>query len=308
MQSEHALRPARPSLLDQLAHAGLARAFTAARETGARPLCLDGTAGNGHDTLFLVETAPEGSLVLALDVQPAAIAATETRLALAREKLHAAGMPLGTDWRCLCRGHEELENVLLEVPEAAGRPLMAAVFNFGWLPGSDKSCVTRVETSLRAVDAVLERLTRIVALRNHSPEAAQRLMRHLFLELMEEEAAAGRFRFAERRRSDERITRALAYIRENFSGNIGVADIAAAVHLGEVQLRKLFRREVGMGPAAYLQRARLIHAARLLARYDLPLGEVARRSGFSGECYFATLFRSVFARTPGQYRRYIRGR
>ena len=158
MQSEHALRPARPSLLDQLAHAGLARACTAARETGARPLCLDGTAGNGHDTLFLVETAPEGSLVLALDVQPAAIAATETRLALAREKLHAAGMPLGTDWRCLCRGHEELENVLLEVPEAAGRPLMAAVFNFGWLPGSDKSCVTRVETSLRAVDAVLERL------------------------------------------------------------------------------------------------------------------------------------------------------
>ena len=158
MQSEHALRPARPSLLDQLAHAGLARAFTAARETGARPLCLDGTAGNGHDTLFLVETAPEGSLVLALDVQPAAIAATETRLAQAREKLHAAGMPLGTDWRCLCRGHEELDNVLLEVPEAAGRPLMAAVFNFGWLPGSDKSCVTRVETSLRAVDAVLERL------------------------------------------------------------------------------------------------------------------------------------------------------
>ena len=158
MHSEHALRPARPSLLDQLAHAGLARAFTAARETGARPLCLDGTAGNGHDTLFLVETAPEGSLVLALDVQPAAIAATETRLAQAREKLHAAGMPLGTDWRCLCRGHEELENVLLEVPEAAGRPLMAAVFNFGWLPGSDKSCVTRVETSLRAVDAVLERL------------------------------------------------------------------------------------------------------------------------------------------------------
>ena len=158
MHSEHALRPARPSLLDQLAHAGLARAFAAARETGARPLCLDGTAGNGHDTLFLVETAPEGSLVLALDVQPAAIAATETRLAQAREKLHAAGMPLGTDWRCLCRGHEELENVLLEVPEAAGRPLIAAVFNFGWLPGSHKSCVTRVETSLRAVDAVLERL------------------------------------------------------------------------------------------------------------------------------------------------------
>lgn len=157
-------------------------------------------------------------------------------------------------------------------------------------------------------EAVLARLTRIVALRNHSPEAAQSLMRHLFLELMEEEAAAGRFRFSAYRRSDERIAHALAYIHENFAGSIGVADIAAAVRLGEVQLRKLFRREVGMGPAAYLQRARLVHAARLLARYDLPLEEVARRSGFSGECYFSTLFRNVFARTPGQYRRYIRGR
>ncbi|HIX39562.1 MAG TPA: class I SAM-dependent methyltransferase [Candidatus Desulfovibrio intestinigallinarum] len=158
MHSEQTLRPARPSLLDQLAHAGLTRAFAAARENGVRPLCLDGTAGNGHDSLFLAETAPKGALVLALGVQPAAIAATEKRLALARERLNAAGTPLETDWRCLCRGHEELEAVLRDMPEAAGLPLMAAVFNFGWLPGSDKSCVTRAETSLRAVDAVLERL------------------------------------------------------------------------------------------------------------------------------------------------------
>ena len=61
MHSEQALRPARPSLLDQLAHAGLMRAFAVARENGVRPLCLDGTAGNGHDTLFLAETAPEGA-------------------------------------------------------------------------------------------------------------------------------------------------------------------------------------------------------------------------------------------------------
>lgn len=158
MHSEYALRPARPSLLDQLAHAGLLRAFAAAREDGARPLCLDGTAGNGHDSLFLAETAPEGSFVLALDVQPAAIAATERRLVLARERLRAAGKKLGADWRCLCRGHEDLEDALRDVPEAAGLPLMAAVFNFGWLPGSDKGCVTRAETSLRAVEAVLERL------------------------------------------------------------------------------------------------------------------------------------------------------
>ncbi len=157
-------------------------------------------------------------------------------------------------------------------------------------------------------EAVLTRLETIVAVRNTSPDAAQSAMKQLFKELMLEEARAGRFRFSVPRRNDGRIALALAYINANFAGCIAVADIAAHVRLGEVQFRKLFRREVGMSPATCLQRTRLVHAARLLARYDLPLAEVAEQSGFSNECYFSTAFRAAFARTPGQYRRYIRGR
>ncbi len=157
-------------------------------------------------------------------------------------------------------------------------------------------------------EAVFEALETIVALRCSDPDAAASAMKQLFKALMAEEARAGRFRLAEDRHGEERIGRALAFIHANFAGSIAVADIAAHIHLGEVQFRKLFRREVGMTPAAYLQRARLIHAARLLARYDLPLAEVAQRSGFANECYFSTAFRSCFARTPGEYRRYIRRR
>ena len=157
-------------------------------------------------------------------------------------------------------------------------------------------------------EAVLDGLETIVALRSSDPDAAASAMKQLFKALMTEEAKSGRFHLAENRSGDERIGRALAFIQANFTGNIAVADIATQVHLGEVQFRKLFRREVGMAPAAYLQRARLIHAARLLARYDLPLAEVAERSGFSNECYFSTAFRNCFARTPGDYRRYIRRR
>ena len=88
MHESGSLRPARPSLLDHLAHAALLRALGTARDRGMCPLCLDGTAGNGHDTLFLAESAPDGAFVLALDVQPEAVAATEERLALARALLH----------------------------------------------------------------------------------------------------------------------------------------------------------------------------------------------------------------------------
>ena len=157
-------------------------------------------------------------------------------------------------------------------------------------------------------EAVCEALETIVALRCSDPDAAALAMKQLFKALMAEEAKAGRFRFAGRSSGDERIGRALAFIHANFTGSIAVADIASHVCLGEVRFRKLFRREVGISPAAYLQRARLIHAARLLARYDLPLAEVAEQSGFSNECYFSTAFRNCFARTPGEYRRYIRRR
>ncbi len=157
-------------------------------------------------------------------------------------------------------------------------------------------------------DAVLDRLESIVALRNTSSEAAQEEMKQLFLELMREEARRGRFHLTAKPRNDERIGLAVDYINRNFTGEIAVEDIARHVRLGEAQFRKLFRRELGLTPGAYLQRTRLVHAARLLARYDLTLAEVAEQSGFSNECYFTTAFRKNFARTPGQYRRYIRRR
>lgn len=158
MNTPPPLKTSRPSLLDHLAHAALLRALTTARAEGMRPLCIDGTAGNGHDALFLAESAPEGSLVVAFDVRPEAVAATEARLEAAREARLREGKTLPARWRCLHMGHECMETALRELAPEEDRPLMAAVFNFGWLPGSDKRHATRAETSLRAVEIVLERL------------------------------------------------------------------------------------------------------------------------------------------------------
>ena len=60
------LRPPRPSLLDAVAHSAVLRALAAWHDNGGGqpPLLLDGTAGNGHDCLFLARQAPAGSLLL----------------------------------------------------------------------------------------------------------------------------------------------------------------------------------------------------------------------------------------------------
>lgn len=107
-------------------------------------LVVDATAGNGHDTLLLARcVGPEGQVV-ALDIQPQAIANTRARLAdaglLDRCALHT-------------RSHADMADILAE--EAR---IDCAVFNLGYLPGSDKAIVTRGESTLKAHRAVVERL------------------------------------------------------------------------------------------------------------------------------------------------------
>lgn len=103
---------------------------------------LDGTAGNGHDTLLLAQCVGKEGKVWAFDVQQQALDATASRLKEAgvRERVNL-----------VLSGHETL------VDYVCG-PLSAAVFNFGWLPNSDKNCTTQTDTSIRALQAALDLL------------------------------------------------------------------------------------------------------------------------------------------------------
>ena len=105
---------------------------------------LDGTAGNGHDTLFLVNLVGDGGKVFAFDVQQASLDKTFARLEAT-----------GVSHRCqFCLGgHEQLTEIL--PGECRGR-LKAGMFNFGYLPGSDKSVTTKAKTSVEALTQLLD--------------------------------------------------------------------------------------------------------------------------------------------------------
>ncbi|MDO5640444.1 MAG: class I SAM-dependent methyltransferase [Neisseria sp.] len=103
---------------------------------------LDGTAGNGHDTLLMAECVGAGGRVWAFDIQPQALENTLGRL-------NAHG--LAGHVMLVADGHEHLAAYVDE-------PLDAAIFNFGWLPGGDKSRTTRAETSVCALRAALKLL------------------------------------------------------------------------------------------------------------------------------------------------------
>lgn len=103
---------------------------------------LDGTAGNGHDTLFLAKSVGKSGKVWAFDIQPQALENTAARL-------HEAGEDGQVE--LILAGHEKLSGYV-------NRPLAAAIFNFGWLPGGDKRHTTQANTSLEALAAALDRL------------------------------------------------------------------------------------------------------------------------------------------------------
>lgn len=101
---------------------------------------VDATLGNGHDTQWLSELVGDEGHVYGFDVQQAALEQTRNRLEQQRLLRRAS---------LFCVGHEQVERYV--------EPgIDAAVFNLGWLPGSDRLVRTRKESTLKAVSACLE--------------------------------------------------------------------------------------------------------------------------------------------------------
>ena len=105
---------------------------------------LDATAGRGHDTLFLASLVGAEGRVLALDRQ-------EEALSSAAVLLRERGMENRV--RLMLGDHAEMAE-LLERELPVGRELSAAVFNLGFLPGSDKRIRTSAASTLKALKAV----------------------------------------------------------------------------------------------------------------------------------------------------------
>jgi hypothetical protein len=109
----------------------------------AGDLAIDATVGNGHDLLFLAQQVGAQGQVMGFDVQ--AIALQQARARIAEE-----GLADEVSLR-LC-GHEHM---LAALPADWPGKVAAVMFNLGYLPGFDKSLVTRAETTVVALSQAL---------------------------------------------------------------------------------------------------------------------------------------------------------
>jgi len=98
------------------------------------------------------------------------------------------------------------------------------------------------------------------------------------------------------------VATALRYLRDNYSRQIEVRDVAAQVHLSERHLSRLFVRETGKSVLGYLTGLRIEAASQLLLDDALPIKQVARAVGYPDPHYFTTLFGRKTGLTPGVFR------
>ncbi len=99
------------------------------------------------------------------------------------------------------------------------------------------------------------------------------------------------------------VRKAKDYIHDNLGTDMALADIAAAAHLSPFHFCRLFKRATGLAPHQYVLRARVERAKNLLlGRPELPLAEVAARTGFSDQSHFTRHFKRLAGVTPGRYR------
>lgn len=111
---------------------------------------VDATCGNGYDTLAMVNMVADKSRVgrvYAMDIQETAIKNT---MSLLDRSLHPNEKEM-VQLYATC--HSEMEQV---VPRSATVRVVA--FNLGYLPGGDKTMITKPETTLLGMEAA----TRIV--------------------------------------------------------------------------------------------------------------------------------------------------
>ena len=99
------------------------------------------------------------------------------------------------------------------------------------------------------------------------------------------------------------VARALALIEGGVLDAADIEGLASRLGVGERQLRRLFRKHLGVSPVAVAQTRRVLLAKQLIHETRLPMTEVALASGFGSVRRFNETFQALYDRAPGKLRR-----
>jgi predicted methyltransferase len=110
-------------------------------------ISIDATVGNGHDTLFLVEQVSPLGRVFGFEIQQAAIESTKKKF----QQKHSL--------ECLTLIQASHADMGDKIPAHYHGNINAIMFNLGYLPGGDKSIITRTDSTVTALNSACRMLS-----------------------------------------------------------------------------------------------------------------------------------------------------
>ncbi len=85
-----------------------------------------------------------------------------------------------------------------------------------------------------------------------------------------------------------------------------VQELAASLHMSYGHLSRLYKKLTGQTIIDRLTKIRLERSVELLCHMDIPIQEVAEKTGFPNPYYFSRLFKTSFGLSPKEYREDIK--
>ena len=101
------------------------------------------------------------------------------------------------------------------------------------------------------------------------------------------------------------IAKAKEYIREHYTEDLSLGQVAAAVHTSIFYFCKLFRRVTGTTFTEFVSRTRVERAKNLLLNPNLRISEIAYEVGFQSLTHFNRVFKKIIGESPTEYRGHL---
>lgn len=105
---------------------------------------------------------------------------------------------------------------------------------------------------------------------------------------------------------NKRVKTAINYIKNNYSREISLEDIAKSCNISKSECCRSFKRILNMTPFEYLMEFRVLKATEYLYNTDDSISNICTKVGFNGISYFGKTFKKIINCTPSQYRANIK--
>lgn len=99
------------------------------------------------------------------------------------------------------------------------------------------------------------------------------------------------------------VEKIICYLKENITEKISLELLCKKFGRNRNQMNQIFTSVTGLTAISYLSKLRTEFSEYLLKNTELPINEIAIRSGYTDLGYFCRLFKSLHQMTPIQYRK-----